>query len=193
MLIRVTFLLTMFAFNVEAKTPVIQQTIAKGSTAYLKNILATQAFRINSRDASNRTALHYAAEYGNRDIVEALIARGADPGLKDNDDKTAYVYAADKARHSLPHAAIVATLLGREGGSWNRDTKGWTALDWAALSGDQQLIQGLIEQGAWSLTALDIALQHHGEEMFVFLAKASAEANISYSHGANGNDEGDER
>ena len=45
--------------------------------------------RIDERDARGRTALMIAAEGGHAGIADLLLARGADPALKDKDGKRA--------------------------------------------------------------------------------------------------------
>jgi ankyrin repeat protein len=43
---------------------------------------------VNGRDYQGRTPLHIAAMRGHKQIVEVLLARGADPALCDNDGWT---------------------------------------------------------------------------------------------------------
>ena len=42
----------------------------------------------NSKGPKNKTALMYAAESGNKAVVEALLKAGADPKAVDSDGKT---------------------------------------------------------------------------------------------------------
>jgi uncharacterized protein len=53
------------------------------------NLLVDRGARLDDQDDKGRTALMIAAELDHRAAAEALLARGADPGLKDRQGKTA--------------------------------------------------------------------------------------------------------
>ena len=54
--------------------------------------------KVNAKDKIKGTPLHYAAAYGNMNIVELLITSGADLNAKDNEGKTTLHYAAINGR-----------------------------------------------------------------------------------------------
>jgi ankyrin repeat protein len=60
---------------------------------------------VHATDAGGHTPLHIAAEAGYLPVVEALLARGADPHAVDAEDRTPLARAA--ARN---HAAIVDAI-----------------------------------------------------------------------------------
>ena len=53
------------------------------------NLLVDRGARLDDQDDRGRTALMIAAELDHRAPAEALLARGADPTLKDKQGKTA--------------------------------------------------------------------------------------------------------
>ncbi len=53
----------------------------------------------------NQTPLHYAAYYGKEEIVLVLLQNGADPNIRNNDNKT----ASDKAKEK-GHSKIVSLI-----------------------------------------------------------------------------------
>jgi len=59
-----------------------------------RRLLAEQADP-NTHDANGMTALHYAAEAGNFDVVACLLRHRADPAIEDRDSgKTPVMFAA---------------------------------------------------------------------------------------------------
>jgi ankyrin repeat protein len=60
---------------------------------------------VNAKQRHGWTPLHGAAHSGDRELVELLLARGADPDAKHQEGKT----ALDLARES-GHAEVVAIL-----------------------------------------------------------------------------------
>lgn len=121
----------------------------------------------NAVDADDRRPLHYAANNGDEEVVECLLAAGADESAVDCNGYTALHYACRwvKARAVdrlvwAPHNDINAT-----------DRFGQTALHVAAASGGASLVNVLIMRGARASqqdhdgnTCLDIAKLHGDTE-----------------------------
>lgn len=63
---------------------------ACGSLAVVEAILSTGSVNVNHRDHNGRSALSWAAGYGNVDVVKLLLSRGADARLVDNGGRTAF-------------------------------------------------------------------------------------------------------
>jgi hypothetical protein len=62
-------------------------------TAEALQIVDSGQFDVNMQTAEGYSLLHYAAEAGNLEMVKALLARGANPGLKANTGTTPYQMA----------------------------------------------------------------------------------------------------
>jgi len=58
------------------------------STAIMERLLDAGA-DIDAQNVGGQTALMYAAKYGRKDAVRILLARGANPAIRDNDGRTA--------------------------------------------------------------------------------------------------------
>jgi ankyrin repeat protein len=106
---------------------------------------------VNARDNKGRTALMSACSAERFDIVQMLLARGADPNLQNTDGDTALMVAA-MGDSSLPGSAgrgnleIVRMLLAK--GADPNLKGGWPPLVVAAEHGDNDLIKFLLEKGA---------------------------------------------
>lgn len=111
------------------------------------------------RDLGNRTALHYAALRGNREIIVLLAATNnpMEPWLdmagprkmtaygawRDNSGKTALHYAAENGL-----ADVIQPLLAAGAGVDVQDGKGRTALHYAARNGHREVFAALVAAGA---------------------------------------------
>ena len=67
---------------------------------------------VNARQQAGWVPIHAAAQNGDRAMVDLLLQRGADPGLTNDDGKTAAMVAADKG-----HPEIAALLTKQKTGS----------------------------------------------------------------------------
>lgn len=129
-----------------------------------------------ARAADGFTLLHLAAFFGRREVVDLLLARGADPNA----------VAANPMRVAPLHSAAaggspeIAEALLRAGASPDaRQEGGWTALHAAAQAEDPSLVRLLLRWGADpglrsddGRTALDMAAARGREEAIRFLRQA---------------------
>jgi ankyrin repeat protein len=141
---------------------------------------------INTQDRTSGTSVLMIASsyYYYDEMVEYLISKGANVNLKDNEGKTALLWASS---NSLPNAKILVAngarvneaandgmtsfleaslgvssgkvtlemldLLRKNGANINaalqrKSAMGWTALHYAAINGDVELVKYLIKYGA---------------------------------------------
>ena len=101
---------------------------------------------VNSQDNTGRTAIHYANREGPLEVVQQLVAAGADVAAVTTDRSTALLFAAIDG-----HADIVAFLLTlsavREGID-SINTSNYTALSLACFRGYIPIVQLLLDAGA---------------------------------------------
>jgi ankyrin repeat protein len=53
----------------------------------LELLLEHQA-HANAKDTQGATPLHWAVNYGRKDLIEVLLAHGADPNIQNNEGRT---------------------------------------------------------------------------------------------------------
>ncbi|MCG8340757.1 MAG: ankyrin repeat domain-containing protein, partial [Cytophagales bacterium] len=98
---------------------------------------------LRGADADGNTPLHHAADKGDKDAAEELIAQGAKVNAKNNNGETALHKAAEKGNQE------VVDLLIEKGADVNAtDSNGETALQKAAAGGHQEVVDALIAAGA---------------------------------------------
>lgn len=83
------------------------------ASALLVADLAACGARLNERDASGGTALHYQAAAGASPVVDVLISKGADPSARDAAGATAGELAAE-AGHAALATSLEAARLSKE-------------------------------------------------------------------------------
>ena len=83
--------------NKEGMDPLILAVDCEFSTDTLEYLLK-KGCDVNGQDEHGRSALHYAVDLDNIDIVKFLMEKGADPQLMDNNDSSPYDEAEDNIK-----------------------------------------------------------------------------------------------
>ncbi len=60
----------------------LHEAIANGKSKFAIELINSGIFNLEQKDHQGRTALHYAAEYNNIEVVTSLLAKGADPNVQ---------------------------------------------------------------------------------------------------------------
>lgn len=119
------------------KTPLMWAAL-EGSTSVAQKMLskATALDLIQQKDADNMQALHFAASKGHTDLVEILIAKGADVNALDINGRTPLHYSMLGKTPSTVHALMKAGAqsLGDKEGRTPEKMPGGSAPCRAALS-----------------------------------------------------------
>lgn len=118
---------------------------------------------VNLRDTNNATPLMWAAYSADLDMVKILIKKGADITMK------GWILFEDSVSHyEMIYGSIMAIAAGenkmdlmkyllhrqkipiedREVNFYDNKENGWTALHWAAVKGNNNMVSYLIEEGA---------------------------------------------
>ncbi|HKQ52987.1 MAG TPA: ankyrin repeat domain-containing protein [Pyrinomonadaceae bacterium] len=177
---RLLILLLLFVTNVcvNAQTTNSQTDVsgfldasASGKQKLVDSYLAA-GMDINARDEFLQTALYVAAAEKQFEQATALVEKGADPNLANDDGRTPLLasihYGFDTNRYERrPESqALVNALLARGADVNARDKDGTTPLEEAARLGDADTIRALVARGANPATknndgetALDVAAQ----------------------------------
>lgn len=106
-------------------------------------LLDKAAIDVNSGDEFGDTALIFAAQYGLEDMVDKLLARGANPTLLNEEGSTALSSAAPSG-----YTSMAAKLLDHGEDINSVSVNGTTALYWAVSGGYEDTIQFLLTRGA---------------------------------------------
>jgi hypothetical protein len=86
------------------------------STAIMERLLDGGA-DIDAQDDGGRTALMYAAKYGRKEALQILLARGANPAIRDNDGRTAAAMTENSNAAELSRILEDAIRLRRDAAS----------------------------------------------------------------------------
>lgn len=165
----------------------LHRALDRGYTELAKSILRheTNLGKINLQNAQGLTALHIAAQKGNKEIVKILLDKKADLNIRDHEEKTALDYT---------DAREIKTLL--------KETKGIMKLDdglqntnlhHALNAGKPILAQAILRyetnlekinlQNAQGLTALHIAAQKGNKIIIKILLDKKADLSIKDHQG----------
>ncbi len=133
----------------------------------VKMLIEEYKFDINHKNNNGCTALMFASEKGNLEIVKLLIERGADINQQDNQLDTALIKACRNGYKEIIELLIEKSISINEKGC-----EGWTPLMIASQNGYLEIVKILIEKGAniddknnYGITALIIALSNNRIEV----------------------------
>lgn len=135
--------------------------------------------RINAQDNDGRTALHFAAQHGNLEIVKMLLNKGSNPNIQDNQGMTPLHEGVGSASVEL-----VQKILKSRARVDMKDMNGLTALHYSSLLGADEIFDALISHGAnFNLldnqcrTALNLAFMHGHANIVLKLMKMGSTFN----------------
>ncbi|KAH0566199.1 hypothetical protein GP486_000397 [Trichoglossum hirsutum] len=154
---------------------------AHNNTEIVRGLLTVGFVSRQSRDEVGRTLLHWAVITQDRKLVESLLKEGAEVNVRDNLQQTPFHLAAVEKNGSL------CGLLKRFGATVDPpDINGVSLLFKAAVSGDKQQVDFLLEQGddpsaksrfGWTAIHFAAANGHYG--VVQALVKAGASPNVA--------------
>eukprot|EP01121_Diplochlamys_sp_Union-15-3_P019698 TRINITY_DN7490_c0_g1_i1.p1 TRINITY_DN7490_c0_g1~~TRINITY_DN7490_c0_g1_i1.p1 ORF type:complete len:231 (-),score=35.83 TRINITY_DN7490_c0_g1_i1:81-773(-) len=105
-------------------------------------LLIKHGANVNHKEGRGWTSLHYAAEYGNPEVVKTLLAGNADCNIADATGKTPFHLACQM------HPNIVKFMLDKNGDVHKKDLNGWTPLHVAAHYRHIETVELLLTKGA---------------------------------------------
>lgn len=123
---------------------------------------------VNEKDDDNRTALYWAAEKGQTEVVSFLLSRGAAIDIYESENG----YTALTTAAASGHSDIVEVLLDGGADIEDKDYDGITSLSWAAFYGHLGVVTVLLDRGA------DIADRDEGGETALHWAAKAGHPNI---------------
>lgn len=89
----------------------LQHAVIENDMPELIQLMRKGWFGVNTRDLSNKTALHYAAASLNLDAIKILLLYDADAELADGDDKIPFTFAAINNENVLDSFLAASELL----------------------------------------------------------------------------------
>jgi ankyrin repeat protein len=151
---------------------------------------------INARDSGGKTALHWAALYGQKKVMELLLAKKADVNSLDEDGFTPLHWAA-----TFNQSDAVKLLLANKANMNLKVQKyGWTALRLAVIHGHMATAEALLDSGAdpnlkdeENIPLLNQAVIRGKKEMVGLLLDKKADLNRKDSEGETALDEAEEQ
>ncbi len=155
------------------KAEQLQDAARKGDAATVTQLL-DEGVDVNTKFRYSATALFYACDAGNVDVVKVLLNHGADMNLKDTFyGFTPLMLAANPPRKKKPeHTAIAKLLIAK--GALGKDA----VLASAAEDNDIELAKAILDGGgvpaAKLSDALEAAMKAQKPEMVALLQKAGA-------------------
>jgi ankyrin repeat protein len=167
-------------------TPVTVLIIACSYAGYeeVVSLLVSREADVNFRSKGGKTPLMWAA--GNSyESTKLLLKNGADVKAKADDGMTAFIQATLGVQSKRVTTEIMNLLL-KNGADVNaattgKDVSGWTALLFATVNGDEELVEYLLRNGAFvnhtsdeGQSALALARQEKYESLIQLLKKHGA-------------------
>jgi cytohesin len=157
-------------------SPSLHDVVARGERERAEQMLARDASLIETRSFDGKTPLHYAVVNARPDMVEWLLAEGADPNAADHTGLTPLHVAA--ALNRRPEARL---LIVNGADLAARDVYGDTPLHSAALHGSARVLNDLLRAGADATAANDRGL--NPGELAGEYGQASAQARLAMATG----------
>jgi ankyrin repeat protein/thiol-disulfide isomerase/thioredoxin len=109
---------------------------------------------VTVRNNQGETSLHLAVIGGSNDVIKILLEAGVEiDALNADDGETALMWAAQQSEH----VAALQFLIQSRADVNKTDTRGWTALMWARLSGQDEAVKILKQAGGEEHTNLSYA------------------------------------
>jgi ankyrin repeat protein len=159
------------------ETDIFEATVA-GDRARVDELLNKDRSLVRALTKDGWTPLHLAAFFGQQDVAEALIARGADVNTRSlNELRNLPLHAAAAGRSN----GVIGVLLGHGADVNARQQGGWTALHAGAQSGDVEMVTALLDAGAEvnaradnSQNPMDLAMTRGHQNIVEILEKRGA-------------------
>ncbi len=186
------------------KQDVVEFLLAKGATEdiYTATIVGhvdkVAAFLkqdkklLNARDSGGRAALHWAALYGQKKVMELLLAEKADVNLLDGDGFTPLHWAATFNKRD----AVELLLANKANMNIKVEKYGWTPLRLAVIHGHLAAAEALLNGGSdpnvkddENIPLLHQAIIRGNKEMVALLLDKKANVNKKDSDGETALDE----
>ncbi|MBI4027589.1 MAG: ankyrin repeat domain-containing protein [Verrucomicrobia bacterium] len=181
---RLVLHVSLFNFTHEKKNlRAIRGAIRNGDVATVKKLVENNPELVNAYDGSPaQTPLHTAASHGHLQIVELLLAKGAQVNAKDEYGATS-LHNAARSRHK----DIVELLLSKGAEVNKGDFFNHTPLYRAAENGNQNVVKLLLQKGANvhvrdsedGTTALPLAIRGNHERIVHMLLARGADVNVA--------------
>eukprot|EP01041_Mallomonas_annulata_P006466 gene6466-13059_t len=121
----------------------ITDAAKNGHLETTKNLLTENKNLLNAHDSTGATPLHFASGWGHNDIVEYLIAEGADMECQNKNGGTPLHWASNQGR-----TCTVELLLSKKVNVNCQNKMGLTPLHWSCAEGHEEITKILLNQSA---------------------------------------------
>jgi len=156
-------------------TPLIK-AVKAGQIELVKCLLANKTTNVNMHNLEKNTALHEAAFKGNKEMIDGLLAAGADVNKRNSAGKAPLHRAV-----SANHLGVVKTLVEKGADINLQDSMGYTPGHYAAFFGLKECAMFLVENGAslelreniGKKTCIEIAQERRHYEVAEYLGRVT--------------------
>ena len=158
----IIFLITVKILTLAALAQNANKIIRDGDIKRLKQIVDKNENLIFSKDRSEKTLLHYSAMYGQKEIAEYLINKGAEIDCRDLGKMTPLHWAALRG-----HQKTIKVLVSYKADIDALDMDGQTPLSLAVYMNNQETVKTLIDCGSDLNTKMKSGetILHHAAEV----------------------------